>query len=176
MAPSVFPTTGGISVIMTIVNAILIEDAMIVVKFGNVVVNGTAVTEDTIECIVPSHLPGSVSVAASINGGKEFYNSDLEGKYVEPYSVLGLIPDKGPMIGRTNVTVMTSGLKKDVSYICMFGQRRQDAFFVNDTTVYFLSHCTIVMVMAILLISICYRKMGYLDLAMLAKHLMAFLL
>ena len=97
MTPSVFPTTGRISVLTKIVNAVLIEDALVIVKYGDVATNCSIVTVDTVTCVVPPHFPDSVTVAVSINGGLEFYGSNLKATYVEPYSVLDLMPKQGPI-------------------------------------------------------------------------------
>ena len=93
---------------------------------------------DTVTCVVPPQFPDSVTVAVSINGGLEFYGSNLKATYVEPYSVLDLMPKQGPISGRTNITVKTSGLKLDVKYVCMFGLTRQEAFLINETA----AHCS----------------------------------
>ena len=111
----------------------------VICKFGDMKSSTVLwISDKTLECVAPSHNPGSVSVSLSFNGGVDFTDSHVLFKYQTAARIAYATPTSGSIQGNTLVSLighnfMVVGEHK--SLFCKIGTSLTSAKLENDTTI-----------------------------------------
>ena len=130
--PLTGPDSGG--TVVTVLGVNFVSSDLIQCAFGDSApVRARWLSSGQLECVTPTHVPGSVSVEVT-NNGVDYTSNGVQFTFDPMPAVLRLEPDTGPLVGATAVTVHGIHFTRQQSW-CRFGVRTVPAMFVSSTVV-----------------------------------------
>ena len=123
---------GGTTVVVHGSN--FLDRASLSCRFGDMVVPGRWISDESIRCSSPSRSPGVVLIGVA-NNGVHFQSSDIQFVYHQGVSVVSLSPSEGPASGMTTLAVTGRNFVNGRDIVCVIDGIRVEARHVNNTLV-----------------------------------------
>jgi hypothetical protein len=117
LLPEGGPTQGR--TLVSVVGSNFLSTPELRCRFGVIEVAATFITSSLLNCTAPAQTAGAVAVEVSTNG-VDFSASNITYQYVSEVRVVSLLPNSGPLLGHTNVSVISTSLLPGSS--CRFGE------------------------------------------------------
>ena len=131
MIPTAGPTSGGTLVVLYFAYAQHMTGYIWFCAFGDLVVQASDVSSDSITCHSPVQSVGSVGVALSFNG-VDFQSIEKDFRYYEDPSILSVSPFQAAITTATLVNISGSGFISDFHWYCRNGQTSTKAEWVSE--------------------------------------------
>ena len=114
----------GSNVLVSVTGSNLIASSTLSCAFGDVAVPALWISPNNLECVSPNHTAASVRLAVSSNG-VDFTAVPTSFTFVPLITIHSVSPRRGPILGRTPLTVRLTNVPEDVPVLCSFGTRGQ---------------------------------------------------